>query len=254
MNKLAIVRKYFNYKRQDRVNWAYNFKGALNRTVVEIPARSGSTRIKDKNIHEVCGLPLMAYTIRFALKLKGVDRVIVNTDSPRYAAIAREHGAEVPFLRPPEMSGSSANSSLATFFLKRFLMDEDYPLKKIVTLFPTSPFRNKQVVESIMDKLNQFQFTSCGFFPDTTMDALLKENREGRLHSIDNYEPEQHPMSFFKTTGMLSGFNIVPSMSKKRFVHIINSPVELIDIDDEEDLKSMRVILENNAYDFGCRI
>lgn len=254
MTKLEIARKYFNYKRQDRVTWVNSFKGSLNRTVVEIPARSGSTRIKDKNIREVCGKPLLAYTILFARQLRGVDRVIVNTDSPVYAEIAKEYGAEAPFLRPPELSTTTVKYSLATFFLKRFLMDEGYPLKKIVTMFPTSPFRNKAVVESIMDKLDIFPFVHSGFYTDTPVDSLLVENGDGRIHPPKVTLGAGEARTFFKRTGMISGFNIIPGKGASSFVHVIDSPIELIDIDREEDLIDMQTIIENNAYDFGCRI
>ena len=254
MTKLEIARKYFNYKRQDRVTWVKSIKGALNKTVVEIPARSGSTRIKDKNICEVCGKPLIAYSILFAKQLKGVDRVIVNTDSPKYASIARQYGAEVPFLRPPELSTNTISCSMATFFLKRFLMDENYPLKKLVTMFPTSPFRNKEVVESIMDRLDFFPFVCSGFYTDTVVDSLLVKNGDGLVHPSKVQLDDGESRTFFKQTGMVSGFNIIPSKGTKRFVHVINSPIELIDIDREKDLTDMQTIIENNAYDFGCQI
>ena len=69
-----------------------------------IPARSGSKGVPNKNIMLFNGLPLLAYSIVVAKKSKLIDRVIVSTDSQEYAEIAIKHGAEVPFLRPPEYS------------------------------------------------------------------------------------------------------------------------------------------------------
>lgn len=253
MNKLEIASKYFSYKRQDRVAWVFNRQGALNRTVVEIQARSGSTRIKDKNIREVCGLPLMAYSILFARQLKGVDRIIVNTDDERYASIAREFGAEVPFLRPPELSNFSAKGSMATFFLERFLMDQDYPLKKIITFLPTSPFRNKHTIEGIIDKLDFIPLACAGFFPDTSLSRTLVE-REGFISRPKVPEGKTRGKVFFKKTGMIAGLNIIPSKGMSRYIHVIRSPIELIDIDKEEDLEDMEVIIRNKAYDFGCSL
>ena len=67
-----------------------------------IPARSGSKSVKDKNIREINGKPMLAYSIEHGLKSEKINRVIVSTDSEKYAEIAKEYGAEVPFLRPEE--------------------------------------------------------------------------------------------------------------------------------------------------------
>jgi len=74
--------------------------------VALIPARAGSTRIKNKNINRLAGHPLLAYTIEAAKQSGVFSAVIVSTDSPVYANIARYYGAEVPFLRPSELAGS----------------------------------------------------------------------------------------------------------------------------------------------------
>ena len=68
-----------------------------------IPARGGSKRIPNKNIKEFAGKPLIAYSIN-AAKASGLfDKIIVSTDSEQVAEIARQYGAEVPFIRPPEL-------------------------------------------------------------------------------------------------------------------------------------------------------
>ena len=73
-----------------------------------IPARSGSVRVPDKNIRVLSGHPLMAYTI-VAAQASGVfDKIVVSTDSEKYATIALHYGAEVPFLRPAEMAASKS--------------------------------------------------------------------------------------------------------------------------------------------------
>ena len=64
-----------------------------------IPARSGSKRLKDKNVKELNGKPLMAYTIEAALKSKMFDKVFVSSDSQEYADVAIQYGADASFLR-----------------------------------------------------------------------------------------------------------------------------------------------------------
>ena len=72
-------------------------------TIAIIPARSGSKGVPDKNIKLLGRYPLIAYSIA-AAKLAGIPRVIVSTDSEQYAGFAKRYGAEVPFLRPVELS------------------------------------------------------------------------------------------------------------------------------------------------------
>ena len=69
-----------------------------------IPARGGSKGIPGKNIKELNGKPLMAYTIEEALKCPEIDRVVVSTDSKEIAQVAEKYGAEVPFMRPAQLA------------------------------------------------------------------------------------------------------------------------------------------------------
>ncbi|WP_442886718.1 cytidylyltransferase domain-containing protein, partial [Arsukibacterium sp.] len=69
-----------------------------------IPARGGSKRIPRKNIKDFCGQPMLAYPIRAALESGVVDKVVVSTDDHEIADIARQHGAEVPFMRDSQLA------------------------------------------------------------------------------------------------------------------------------------------------------
>lgn len=107
-----------------------------------IPARAGSKRIPDKNIRNFLGKPLIAYTIKQALKVPFVDRVIVDTDSSKYAAIAKKYGAEVPFLRPVELATDTATANDALLhLLDRLKREEGYAPDYVVYLQTTSPLR-----------------------------------------------------------------------------------------------------------------
>ena len=75
-----------------------------------IPARSGSKGVPNKNIMNLGGYPLIAYSIAVAKKCSTIDRVIVSTDSEEYASIALKYGAEVPFLRPSDISNDSSTT------------------------------------------------------------------------------------------------------------------------------------------------
>ena len=75
-----------------------------------IPARSGSKGIKDKNIINLNGKPLIAYSIEAGLKSKYIDKVVVTTDGEEIAKVARAYGAEVPFMRPDYLASDTAKT------------------------------------------------------------------------------------------------------------------------------------------------
>lgn len=111
-----------------------------------IPARSGSARVADKNIRTLAGHPLLAYTIAAALDSGIFTAVVVSTDSEPYAEIARYYGAESPYLRPPDISGSvSPDIEWVQFTLERLRADgREFDCFSI--LRPTSPFRSAATI------------------------------------------------------------------------------------------------------------
>ena len=123
-------------------------------TLAVIPARSGSKSVKDKNIRTMAGKPMIAYSIEHALNAPSIDRVIVSTDSEKYAAISREYGAEVPFIRPAEYATDNAlDLSVfrhALYFLRE---SENYEPDIVVQLRPTYPIRDIQDIENMIKYL-----------------------------------------------------------------------------------------------------
>jgi N-acylneuraminate cytidylyltransferase len=129
--------------------------------VAIIPARSGSKAIKDKNIKLINGIPLIAYSIAVAKKSMLIDRVIVSTDSEDYAEIASKYGAEVPFLRPPEISGDESKDN--QFFMHAidwFEKNELYLPKFFAHLRPTTPFRDFEVIDKAIEGFIQSKFSA----------------------------------------------------------------------------------------------
>jgi CMP-N,N'-diacetyllegionaminic acid synthase len=113
-----------------------------------IPARQGSKRIINKNIRPLNGKPLIAYTIEAAKNSKHIHRIIVSTNSEGIASVGRTYGAEVPFLRPDEIS--AADSTEMEFFdhtLDWLSENEKYEPDIIVLLYPTSPFRKSESID-----------------------------------------------------------------------------------------------------------
>lgn len=123
--------------------------------VALIPARSGSKRVPHKNIARLEGHPLIAYTIA-AAKASGVfERVVVSTDSQEYADIAQYYGADVPFLRPSDISGSkSPDIEWILFVLERFAdAGESYDAYSL--LRPTSPCRKPETIRRAWEQFTR---------------------------------------------------------------------------------------------------
>lgn len=125
-------------------------------TVALIPARSGSKSIPHKNIREFAGKPLIAHSIEQARACPAVQRVIVSTDSEEYARIARSFGAEVPFLRPAEISTDTA-TDLEVFqhALRWFADTEGVVPGALVHLRPTHPNRTPADIARAVELLAQ---------------------------------------------------------------------------------------------------
>ncbi len=127
-----------------------------------IPARGGSKGIPRKNIRLFAGYPLIAWSIAAAKQSSSVTRVIVSTDDPEIAAVAREHGAETPFLRPSELAQDHTTDlpvfEQALTWLKE---NEDYRSEIVVQLRPTSPIRPKDCVDNAVKILQAHADADC---------------------------------------------------------------------------------------------
>jgi CMP-N,N'-diacetyllegionaminic acid synthase len=118
--------------------------------VALIPARSGSERVRDKNIRPLAGHPLLAYAIASARQSGLFDRVVCSTDSGKIAEVAQRYGADVPFLRPANLAtATSPDIQWITHALEQ--LDEHYDLFAIVRA--TNPFRGPDVLQRGLEQL-----------------------------------------------------------------------------------------------------
>lgn len=116
--------------------------------IAVITARSGSKGLKDKNIMELCGKPLLAYSVECALQSGQFDKVFVSTDSSQYAEIAERYGADVSFLRSRENSSDTSGSwDVVREVIHRFEEKRKF-FDNIMLLQPTSPLRNASDVRN----------------------------------------------------------------------------------------------------------
>ena len=127
-----------------------------------IPARGGSKGIPRKNIRSFAGYPLIAWSIAAGLQAHTVNRVIVSTDNDEIASVAREYGAETPFMRPPELAQDHTNDLPVFEHALKWLEDlESYKPDIVIQLRPTSPIRPKDCVDGAVKILIENPEADC---------------------------------------------------------------------------------------------
>jgi len=123
------------------------------KAIAFIFARGGSKGLPGKNIRLLGGKPLIAWSIEHALAVKRIERVIVSTDSEEIAAIARQYGAEVPFIRPAELARDDSSEWLAWRHALNYLREKDGVLPEMMVSVPaTAPMRLPIDIENCLDK------------------------------------------------------------------------------------------------------
>ena len=175
--------------------------------IAVIPARGGSKGVPDKNIKLLAGKPLIAYSISAAIKSKLIDRVIVSTDSEKYASISKDYGAEVPFIRPNEYSGDdSTDYGFVKHLLDWLAENEGYNPEYIIHLRPTTPLRDPSILDNAIEKfINNAEATSLRSAHEMPETAYKQFELEGKYFktictgSFDLDDANKSRQSFPKT-------------------------------------------------------
>lgn len=214
-----------------------------NKIIAIIPARSGSKGLKDKNIKELKGKPLIAYTIEAAKKSEIFDRIIVSTDSEKYAEISKEYEAEVPFLRSCENSGDKAGS---WDVVKEVLSKLDEKFDIVVLLQPTSPLRTTDdivgAINLFFEKKADTLFSVCetshpAFWCNTLDESLSAKDFIKKEYNLPRQElPKTYTLNgaiYIIKTDLLDNLNFY---SSKSYAYIMDAK-HSIDIDSELDFK-----------------
>ena len=125
------------------------------RLLAIIPARGGSKRLPGKNIMDLAGKPLIAWTIEAALNSKYIDRVVVSTDDQEISNVSIKYGVEVPFLRPKSLATDDASSidTIINVLGEIKIIDQHY--EYIVLLQPTSPLRTEIDIDKAIELLEK---------------------------------------------------------------------------------------------------
>ncbi|MEY4467311.1 MAG: hypothetical protein RIR21_1104 [Pseudomonadota bacterium] len=121
------------------------------KVVAFIFARGGSKGLIGKNIRPLCGKPMIAWAIEHAKAVKRIERIVVSTDSNEIAAVARQYGAEVPFMRPAELARDDSQEWLAWRHALNYIKEESGLPKVMVSVPVTAPMRKPYDIDRCLD-------------------------------------------------------------------------------------------------------
>ncbi len=160
----------------------------MHKIVTVVPARGGSKAVVNKNVRNLCGQPLIAYSILDSIRTKQIQETYVSTDCPDTAQIAVQFGAEVPFLRPEKYAkDNSPDIEWAKHFLEWYNYKyETYP-EYIVHLRATTPFRDLKVISKAIDLIKKH--------PESTSLVSVEDYPEVfKTFTLDKNHPYLVPM------------------------------------------------------------
>jgi pseudaminic acid cytidylyltransferase len=151
-----------------------------------IPARGGSKRIPRKNIKMFCGKPMIAWSIHAAIESGCFDRVVVSTDDYEIAAVAKEFGAEVPFLRPASLSGDFSGTTEVIAHATKWLIDQGAKVSDVCCIYATAPLMQiddikmaKQILETGL-----WEYVFSAFEQNSQVFRSFSINKSGSLEMI----------------------------------------------------------------------
>ena len=224
------------------------------RVLAVIPARGGSKGIPRKNVVDVAGKPLIAWTIAAALRSRYLDRVIVSTDDREIADVSVAHGAEVPFLRPASLA--TDNSPTIDVLIHAIeSLEETFDI--VVTLQPTSPLRSTDLIDGAIERLVASDAASCVSVKRLKADASWMYTLDADatfvplLTSAPEVARRQDARPIFVLDGtvyatrretLTSTRNVRPEPSE-----LIENTAPAVDIDDATDLLMARALLSTRS-------
>jgi N-acylneuraminate cytidylyltransferase len=231
-----------------------------------IPARGGSKSIPRKNIRPFAGHPLIAYSIAAGLQAERVTRVVVSTDDEEIAAIARQYGAETPFLRPAEFSQDhTADLPVFQHALRWLAVQQNYYPEIVVQLRPTSPLRRVAHINHAVTNLAEhpeadairtvcipFQnpFKMWRIEPDGFMRPLIESIAPGQAIREPYNMPRQVLPEVYWQTGYVDAAWTATLMEKQsmtgdRILPLVIDPEDWIDIDSPNDWRRAERLLQD---------
>lgn len=220
-------------------------------SIAIITARGGSKRIPGKNIKDFCGKPIIAYSIEAALKSELFDVVMVSTDSEEIADIAKNYGAEVPFMRSQKNSDDYATTAdvLHEVISKYEELGQHFDI--MCCIYPTAPFVTSTKLKTAYEFMKKkkgdalipvvkysFPPQRCFVIRSERIQLLHPENMNIRSQDLEPYYHDAGQFYFWKT-------NKFSTVFVKNTVPYILDDMEVQDIDNIEDWKIAEIKYKN---------
>ncbi|MDD6169428.1 MAG: acylneuraminate cytidylyltransferase family protein [Lachnospiraceae bacterium] len=224
------------------------------KNIAIIPARSGSKGLKNKNIKLLNGKPLLAYTVEAALQSGLFDCVHVSTDSEEYADIAREFGADVPFLREAELASDTSNTWDALRFVIKEYEELGQKFDTVCLLQPTSPLRDatdiknayqifeKKKAESVISVCEtEHSPLLCNTLKESgSMKGFIDMKKVGRRQELSTYYRLNGAIYIQTVDLLMQGGDLY---GDKSYAYVMEKE-HSVDIDDEMDFMFAEVMIK----------
>ncbi len=222
-----------------------------------ITARGGSKSIPGKNVKELAGKPLIAWTIEAALNSRHLDRTVVSTDDPEIFSVSKQWGADTPFIRPAELAGDlSSHIGVVLHALEWLKVNDNFVPEYVMLLQPTVSFRTSEDIDNSIELAHRknaasvISVTSCERHPylSKTIDS------DGHLHdflfTIENDLPRQTLEPVYVLNGAIYLIRTASLIENKSWytepTHAYLMPLEhSVDIDTPWDFHVANLILQD---------
>ena len=226
-----------------------------------IPARGGSKGVPRKNIKDLCGKPLIQYTIEAAKKSKYIDRIIVSSDDSEILNTVKNVGIDVPFIRPNEISKDDTPSmDVIMHCLEWLRRNENYIPKYICLLQCTSPFRDEKHIDEAIEKMISENGSSIVSVCESEVSPYcMKKIENGKLIDFINnneaYSRRQELPKVYQLNGAIYISEINNLLENKKWYtdntlgYVMDSASSL-DIDTSMDFKIAEVIMKEKKNEF----
>lgn len=224
-----------------------------------IPARSGSKGMRDKNIRILAGIPLVGYTIKAAFESSIFDKIMVSTDSEKYAQIAKELGAEVPFLRSEVTSRDTSTSWDVVREVVDQYKEQGCQFDSVTLLQPTSPLRDADDIIGAHKLFDDKKANSIISVCEAEHSPLWSNIIEPDLSMVHFAETDdvvscrQQLSTYYRQNGAIyiandKTLNNINDIFKEKCYAYIMEQSHSIDIDSELDFIIAEVLIKNGVF------
>lgn len=230
--------------------------GKLTDTLFVIPARGGSKGLPGKNIKELCGKPLINYSIDIARVFVDDEHICVSTDSETIQQVVENYGLNVPFIRPDYLATDTATTSDVLVHAVNFFKEQNREYKKLVLLQPTSPLRSVDDVAGAIELYREDIDMVVSVMRSHAPAVLCDEDEDGYIQLIYNKNAtrRQQLREMYEFNGAVYVMNIQSLLEKgiagfTKKVKYVMSKEHSVDIDDIYDFYQVEAILKNRSHE-----